>query len=629
MKQQIKTGIQALLVRVAPWLLERISQGRRQRDPSRSLSTEWEPPVQSLRPPDDVHAVLRDPALSLLERPDGLLRLQGNLSTGAVDALEPVVELGQMRLSSAPVCFVVPVAGAPAEDLERTIQSVLRQTDPSWEVLLCAPDASSAELDRWLDIDWRVRRYVYAHAGNEAVLLLDAAVQATSPFIGLLSQGDTIDDDLVKSIGATVSANPQADLIYTDEARQFDDGRIGEPFYKPDWSPDHQLSVHMLGRFLAVRKSLLLQTPRPTSRTSEAAEYELALGLSLKARRISHIDEPLYARAPRPARTPVGGFFSPPAVAEARVAAERYVQQAQPAATVVESRQKSGALHAQWPVPAGTAVTLLILTGLRKRELPGRGLVTLATHFVRSIIEKSTATGYRIIVVDDGETDAELNALLSRHGHITRTCPKHTPFSFAYKANFATSLVDSGIVLLLNDDLEVISPDWIQELAGQAARPQVGAAGCRLLFANDTLQHAGIGLGLGGVSGHLFHEHSADGSEYAGLASVDRDCSAVTGAVMAYRKQVFDEVGGFDERFRTDYNDIDFCLRCIATGYRVVYDAAATLYHFHNSSLKRSHDSAPERDAFLGLWQSTVQRDPFLNKNFQLQHVDKPLVVSP
>lgn len=572
--------------------------------------------------------MLQDPALSLLERPEGLQWLQGQSSAGSVNALEPVTELGQMRLSSAPVCFVIPVAGTQAEHLERTIQSVLRQTDPSWEVLLCAPDASSAELDRWLDIDWRVRRYIYGQAGNEAQLLLGATVQATSPFVGLLSPGDTIEDDLVKSIGATVSRSPQADLIYTDEARQFVDGRIGEPFYKPDWSPEHQISVHMLGRFLAVRKTLLLQAPRPMSRTSEAAEYELALGLSLKARQIAHIDEPLYARAPRPFRAPVGGFFSPPAVGEARAAAEWHVRQEHPDAVVVENAQRAGALHVRWPVPASTAVTLLILTGLRKRELPGRGEVTLATHFVRSIIERSTATGYRIIVVDDGEADAELNELLSRHGHATRTCPKHAPFSFAYKANFATSLVESGIVLLLNDDLEVISPDWIQELAGQAVRPQVGAAGCRLLFANDTLQHAGIGLGLGGVSGHLFHEHVADGSEYAGLASIDRDCSAVTGAVMAYRKQVFDEVGGFDERFRTDYNDIDFCLRCIAHGYRVVYDAAATLYHFHNSSLKRMHDSAPERDAFLGRWQSQVQRDPFLNKNFQLHHGDRPLVVS-
>jgi cellulose synthase/poly-beta-1,6-N-acetylglucosamine synthase-like glycosyltransferase len=273
-------------------------------------------------------------------------------------------------------------------------------------------------------------------------------------------------------------------------------------------------------------------------------------------------------------------------------------------------------------------VTLLILTGMRRRELPGRGEVTLATNFVRSIIGKSSAEHYRIIVVDDGVVDEELKTLLAEHGHSSHTCPQSTPFSFARKANFATSLVDSGIVLLLNDDLEVISPDWIQELAGQAARPGVGVAGCRLLFGDGTLQHAGIGLGFNGSAGHMFHRSPADGREYGGFASIDRNYSAVTGAVMAYRKEVFDQVGGFDEVFRMDYNDLDFCLRCIRQGLRIVYTGSTTLYHFHNSSVKRLHDSASEREAFLARWSQVVKRDPYFSKNFEARSAEQPLLLS-
>jgi O-antigen biosynthesis protein len=295
----------------------------------------------------------------------------------------------------------------------------------------------------------------------------------------------------------------------------------------------------------------------------------------------------------------------------------------------VQANESRGSLHVRWSRPVDIPVTLLILTGMHQRELPGHGKVTLATHFVRSIIDKTHVGEYRIIVVDDGILDDELRDLLARHGHSSATCPRSEPFSFAHKANFASSLVDSGIVLLLNDDLEVLTPEWIEELAGQAARPEVGAVGCRLLFSDHTIQHAGIVMGLGSASGHVFHTAPADGSEYAGMASIDRNWSAVTGAVMAYRKEVFDEVGGFDPALRTDYNDIDFCLKCVAAGYRVVYTPAATLYHFHNSSLKRKHDSALEREAFLSRWSHVVRRDPLFNKNFQSQSAEEPLVAAP
>lgn len=631
MKQQIKAGVRAILRRVTPSLLKRIWRGRRKRDPIHLLSTQWQPPAAALRPASDSHPVLSNPALSLLEYPSDLRRFAGGLSAAAADALEPVTELGQTRQSAAPVCFVLPVSSDDPEALHRSVQSVLRQTDPGWELLLCTPEVVAKQLDRWLEIDWRVRRYVHAGPMTEAEVLLNAAIQATTPFIGLLGQGDVVDDDLVKSIGIRVMATPAADLIYTDEASQPGSVRTGAPFYKPDWSPEHELSVHMLGRFLAVRKALLLDTTVPSSRTPEAAEYELVLSLTRRARRIVHIDEALYVRDARRNIARPGGFFPPNALDEACAAVERHARQEQSTAIAAPSRQVAGALHVRWPVPSDVPVTLLILTGLRQRELPGRGRVTLATHFVKSIFEKSSATGYRLIVVDDGKRDAELEALLARHGHVSHSCPKHAPFSFAYKANFASSLVEAGIVVLLNDDLEVVSPDWIQELAGQAARPGVGAAGCRLLYADGTLQHAGIGLGMGlsGTTGHLFHEAPADGAEYAGLASIDRDCSAVTGAVMAYRKDVFELVGGFDERLRTDYNDVDFCLKCAAHGLRVVYTGAVTLYHFHNSSLKREHDSAPERDLFLARWHEQVTRDPYLNKNFQLRLPGLPLVPAP
>ena len=600
----------------------------RQGDPATTLSATWKAPAGSSSVPSNLHPVLADPHLLMLERPDGLDAefIRRNTSPGS-EPLEPVVEMSQMRQSAASLCFVVSVDREDPAALERTVQSVLRPTDPDWELLLCSAEDTAIDLGRWLEIDWRVRRFTSATRVNETRFLSQAVVQATTKFIGLLSQGDIVDDDLVKSLGDKVRTSPTTDLIYTDEANRLADDRVGRPFYKPDWSPEHQQSVNMLGRFVAIRKSLLLEVIAPSIAQGEAAEYEMTLALTQRARRIAHIDEPLYIRSSSSSYSPspVGGFFPAAALNAARDALERHVRGEDDNARVVALAGR-GSLHVRWPVPSDTPVTLLILTGMHQRDLPGRGVVTLATNFVRSIIAKSSADRYKIIVVDDGFVDDDLQALLDQHGHSAQTCPKSEPFSFAHKANFATSLVESGIVLLLNDDLEVVSPDWIQELAGQAARPAVGAVGCRLLFGDGTLQHAGIGLGFNGSAGHMFHRAPADGQEYAGFASIDRNYSAVTGAVMAYRKEVFDQVGGFDEQFRTDYNDLDFCLKCIEQGYRIVYTAAATLYHFHNSSIKRVHDSSPERQAFLARWSRVIKRDPYFSKNFQAQSAELPLV---
>ena len=578
---------------------------------------------QNLR---EMPAALSDPDLANLELPVNFESESSPLFDNSRDSetLEPVFELGQMRLSNTSVCFVVPIHENDRTSLECTVQSVLRQTDPAWEIILVAPRHLQVMAEEWLDIDWRIRRLVSPAESDEIQNTLQATIQATAQFMGILTQGDIVDDDLLKRIGQKVRVAPLSDVIYTDEICHLGNSLFGEPFYKPDWSPEHQCSVNMLGRFLAIRKSLLLNLRLSGSGAPEAREYEFALAVTRQARHIAHIDDALYIRHVT-SQVRLGGFFPSTALDNARGVLERHLQEENPEVRVV-AQPDSGSLHVRWPIQQNFPVTLLILTGMQKREVSGRGEVILATNFVRSIIEKSTFTGYRIIVVDDGFVPDDLQALLHAHGHTTHTYPKEATFSFARKANFATSLVTSGIAILLNDDLEVISNDWIEALASQVARPAIGAAGGKLLFVDGTLQHAGIALGFNGAAGHMFHRTVPDGQEYAGFASIERNYSAVTGAVLAYRKEVFDELGGFDERFQTDYNDLDFCLKCVKHGYRVVYTPAAMLCHFHNSSFKRRNDKESERKAFLDRWKQVVDRDPYFSKHFQTKSHDLPLL---
>lgn len=553
--------------------------------------------------------LLTDARWASLARPSDLDHfVRPAIQAQQTEALEPVTTLAQMRRSASSVAFVITLDDSDPPALERSIQSVLRQTDPSWELLLCAPESLQSQVDDWLDIDWRIRR-ITGSTQDEVRNLLLASWQSTTEYIGLLSPGDVVDDDLVKHISKRCSALPPCDLLYTDEATLLPDGAIRAPFYKPDWSPEHQQSVNLLGRFLAVRKSLLLNLDIDDSAPGAAREYALSLRLAAMAHSIGHIDEVLYVRR-RDAERPAGGFFESNDLEAARLVLQAHLSHLDPAVEV-DAHHTPGALQVRWPIPKDTEVTLLILTNMQERQVPGRGNVVLATNFVRSILQKSTFQGYKIIVVDDGHVPDDLRKLLADHGHRSVSYPRNGEFSFANKSNFATSLVSSGVVLLLNDDLEVIAPDWIESLVGHALRPEIAVVGGKLLFPDRRIQHAGISTGLNGSAGHVFMNSVADHLEYGGYASVIRNYGAVTGAVMAYRKELFEQMGGFDEFFRVDYNDIDFCLRCVRAGYRVVFTPHAQLYHFHNSSFQRKHDHSAEREEFLARWHDVVERDPY------------------
>lgn len=558
-------------------------------------------------------AVLTNPRLNNLPRPRDVVLQEFSVAAGQQDAqLKEVTRLAQVRSGPTSIGFVVFVREHDTAHIDRTLQSIFRQTDTSWELLLCATHDSDVVVQSWLDRDWRIRRVPAQSSEIEA--LSAAAGVATTSFLGLVTPGDVIDGDLVKRIGQLVSQREDLVAVYTDEASLKVDGNWTDALFKPDWSPDHQLSVNILGRFLAIKKSLLLELTREPWQASAAAEYLLGLRLVGQSAPVGHLQDVLYLRETTQSRGAagwVGGQLTASELEAAAPEAARYLQQTTDVAAVVMPDVATGSLRVRWSIPPDMPVTLVILSNMRYRTVEGRGNILMVVNFVQSIIEKSTYPDYKLIVVDDGYVPDELNELLRKHGHSTATYRSEGEFSFAGKSNFASSLVPSGIVILLNDDLEVISGDWIEALVEHASRPEVGVVGGKLLFPDESIQHAGIAIGLNGSAGHVFMGHPRGSREYGGYASVARNYGAVTGALMAYRKDVFDSMGGFDEFFRVDYNDIDFCLRCVAKGFRVVFTPYAELYHFHNSSFNRKHDMGHERAEFLRRWQAWTDMDPY------------------
>ncbi|MFH2055588.1 MAG: hypothetical protein ABIJ61_06505, partial [bacterium] len=366
-------------------------------------------------PVKDIQVALQDPALQSLPRPTHLEDfIESSLLAARHVEHEPIRSLKQLREENTTVSFVLVVDQGNPDDIERSIQSCLRQTAPSWEVVFLVSPHTSAAVDRWLDGDWRFRRHASPNE-NLSIQLIDAAACSTCEFVGLLQEGDAVDDDLVRLIGNHTRKDPIVDIVYSDELQHYAD-RPSHPLAirKPDWSPVNQRSVNMLGRFCAIRKSIVLQLPRWETTSLAAAEYGMLTEASCRARKIVHICEILYQRSPRNVQRP-GGFFDADTLKQVRTGMQSLLSRERPRHVAV-ANLRNHSINIIPPIPAETEVTLVILTGLRRREIPGRGNLLLVENCVQSIIEKTSFRNFKLIVVDDGDLPDSLAQYLRAHG---------------------------------------------------------------------------------------------------------------------------------------------------------------------------------------------------------------------
>jgi GT2 family glycosyltransferase len=227
------------------------------------------------------------------------------------------------------------------------------------------------------------------------------------------------------------------------------------------------------------------------------------------------------------------------------------------------------------------------------------------------------------VVLADAELPRECMEKFKRDKRITFIRrQRQGPFNFSEAMNFGLSYVETDDVILLNDDLEVITRDWIEAILEFSRKPEIGAVGARLLLPNNNLQHVGIVLGLCGPAGHVFYNLPSWQRQYCNFSQVIRNYSAVTAAVLGTRMSVIKQIGGFNPSLGIDFNDVDFCLRLRTAGFRIVYTPFSELYHFENSSLPRKESTAADAARFLALWSGHVQRDPYYNPSLPSNRSD-------
>ena len=446
---------------------------------------------------------------------------------------------------------------------------------------------------------------------GDSPALADAYRVASGDFLAFIESGDELAPEALFELVNLLQQEPAPDLVYSDEDAIAADGRREDPLFKPDWSPDLLLSMNYLVRFGLLRRRLVDESGGFSAESGPGQAYDLGLRLTEKTDRMAHVPKVLYHRR------------SGPAVPTAsRRAAED--DECGALAAALARRGRSGRVTAMSSHHGPRAfVTRFELsdTPLVSIIIPTRNNRTLLQNAIESIRRHTDYKQYEIIVVDNGSTEpgaVEYLALLPPGCQVHRWTER---FNYSAINNFGVRHAHGEQLVFLNDDVEVISPDWLTAMLEHAERPEVGAVGARLLYKDGRIQHAGVVVGINQGAANAFRLRNGEASSLR-LAEVVREVSAVTGACMMVRREVFDRVSGFDETMPVIFNDVDLCLRIRQNGYVVLYTPHAQLYHFEGSTRGR-RDPKRDRQIFQERWaQLLTSGDPYYNPNLTDRHDD-------
>ncbi len=505
----------------------------------------------------------------------------------------------RVKNAASPVCVsvVLPEGSAAFESFEQGFSSVLAQDHAVWEIICPALDA----LPDALCADSRIQvlkeyslEAAWAHARGEWVLLLQPGMYLSPDCLAMMLE---------------CSGNPDCLLIYADEDRVDQDGQRFDPVFKPAWNPELHLSDDYIGDACLYRRQRLSVgdslTGVPNFAYLEGAALRLTLLAGADSTHVCHVPQVLVHKKS-------GCKVSP----ELRAP---LVQRLLGDRADVQASALSSGVHLRYRLPVTEPKVSVII--------PTRDQVRLLRNCIDSLRTITNYQNLEIIVADNQSSDVDALSYmegLQQTGQ-ARVLECDFPFNFSRINNLAVERASGEVLVFLNNDTEVVAPEWLKEMVALALRDEVGAVGCRLLYGNGLIQHAGVIVGIGGAAGHWFRYLNDGNGGYQGRALLSQNLSAITGACLVMRRDVFWEVGGFDQAFAVAYNDVDLCLRLTEAGYRNVYTPHAVL--LHHESVSRGRDDTPEKQSvfrreyalFRERWKSFMGKgDPAYSPNLSL-----------
>jgi GT2 family glycosyltransferase len=509
--------------------------------------------------------------------------------------------------------ILTPVYETPADVLRSMLRSVRRQGFRDWELCL-VNDASSephvvAQLEAAQRRDPRIRLQRRAENGGIVAASNDALAMARGEFVALLDHDDLLHPDALELVAAALDREPEADYLYTDEDKIDRRGLHTGPFCKPDWSPERMRTQMYTCHFSVLRRSLVEEVGGFDPEFEGSQDWDLVLRVTERARKVVHVPRVLYHWRAIATSAAGGGDPKPWAFEAGRHAVQAHCDRIGLQAQVERDEEVPGVYHLHPALTSEPLVSIVIPTNGQRREVRYQK-VTLVEHCVRSIVESSTYANFEIVCVTDAETDpAVIAALTAAAGDRLRVVPYDGEFNFSAKINLGAAHSEGGLLLLLNDDTEVLSPDWLERLVMYAQHPGIGAVGARLLWEDGRLQHAGVLFENGGLPGHIYRGFRGEYKGYSNNAHLAQNYLAVTGACMMTPAAAFEQVGGLSTTLPINYNDVDYCLKLRTKGLRVVYDPDTVLYHFESSS-RSSEVEDWEKQALVDRWLPLTAVDP-------------------
>ena len=520
------------------------------------------------------------------------------------------------------ISILVPTYRTPERWLRRCIESVIGQAYPHWQLCIAddaSPDARVMEVLReYAAVDRRIQIMRRDANGHIAEASNSALAMASGSYVGLLDHDDELRPHALLEMAEAIVANPGLALLYSDEDKLDEDGRRFDPYFKPDWNPDLLLSQNYICHFTVIRTDLVREVGGFRRGFEGSQDHDLFLRCTerLPASRIHHVPRVLYHWRAIEGSTALARDAKDYAADAGARAVAGHLERMHPGARV--EPLSHGHYRVRWPLPAVPPKASLVI--------PTRDKVELLRTCVDSILAKTRYPDYDVVVVDNQSSDQATLDYLARitHDPRVRVLRYDAPFNYSAINNWAVDQCDGAVIGLINNDIEVISPDWLGEMVSQALRPGIGAVGAMLYYPDDTIQHAGVGLGIHGVAAHLYTGMPRGYPGHGGRARVAQQLSAVTGACLVVARHAWEEVGGLDEALQVAFNDIDFCLRLGEAGHRNIWTPFAELYH-HESASRGSEDSEEKQQRFAGevdlmreRWDARLRADPTYNVNLSL-----------
>jgi O-antigen biosynthesis protein len=524
------------------------------------------------------------------------------------------------------ISIVVPTFNTKKNFIEDMINSVINQTYSNWE--LCIADGASSlketiyALKKYQLDDSRIKvkfldqNYMISGNTNEALKMTNG------DYIGLFDHDDILAPNCLYEVVKAINEY-NADFIYTDEDKVDELNKtFSNPNFKPDWSPDTLRSYNYICHFTVIKKVLLNNVGWFRSEFDGSQDYDLFLRSTEKAENIYHIPKVLYHWRMHSNSTAQDVSAKSYVMDAAKKALLEHLQRINLEGNV-EDGEYPTTYKINYKIIGNPKISIVI---------PNKECIDELKTCINSIIQKTTYLNYEIIIVENNSTSQQIIEYykqLSKNEKIKVVYWEHKRFNYSAINNFGVKHANGDYIVLLNNDTEIITPNWIEEMLMFAQRSEVGIVGSKLYYFDDTIQHAGVILGIGGVAGHSHKYFHKNDPGYSTRLKISQNFSAVTAACLMISKRIYDEVEGLDEYLKVAFNDVDLCMKVRELGRLIVWTPYAEMYHYESKS--RGAEDTPEKiirfqeeiNEFKKKWSSHIEKgDPYYNPNLTLETED-------